>query len=195
MKLSQKLLQKIPQKISQKLHCKTLSQKLFLKLHRTNGQATVEAAFTIPLLFIVMLLMIQPGIVMYDRMVMRAAASEGCRVLATLPSDQVNVCEEYVLRRLESVPQQSLFHEHAGGCSWKVAVEGSETSEQTSVEITNKIKPLPLIGQGAALLGMLDANGYLTISVSESYAVQPSWAAQSALGSGSSAWIGSWNES
>ena len=169
--------------------------KLPRKLQSKKGQATVEAAFTIPVLFIVVLLIIQPGIVMYDRMVMRAAAAEGCRVLATLPSNQTSVCEDYVLRRLESVPQQRLFHEHAGGCSWKVSVEGNETSEQTSVEITNKIKPLPLIGQGAALLGMLDANGYLTISVHESYAVQPSWAAQSALGSGSQAWIGTWNES
>lgn len=157
-----------------------------------KGQATVEAACAVPVLFIALLLLIQPGIIMYDRMVMRAAAAEGCRVLATLPSDETAVCEVYVLRRLGAIPQQSLFHEHAGGCSWEVSLEGNETSQQTSVVITNKIKPLPLIGQGAALLNLLDSEGYLSISVTESYATQPSWAAQSALGEGSSAWVGAW---
>ena len=50
---------------------------------REAGQATVEAVFVIPVLFVAMLLLIQPGIVLYDRMVMANAAAEGCRVLAT----------------------------------------------------------------------------------------------------------------
>ena len=37
-----------------------------------RGQATVEAAFLIPVLFTVLLLSVQPGMVLYDRMVMRA---------------------------------------------------------------------------------------------------------------------------
>ena len=41
-----------------------------------RGQATVEAAFLIPVLFTVLLLSVQPGMVLYDRMVMRAAASD-----------------------------------------------------------------------------------------------------------------------
>ena len=42
--------------------------------HKTKneaGQATIEAAFMIPVLLIAVLLLIQPGIIMYDRMVMR----------------------------------------------------------------------------------------------------------------------------
>ena len=48
-----------------------------------SGQATVEAAFLLPVLFVGLLLLMQPGILLYDRLVMQAAASEGCRLLAT----------------------------------------------------------------------------------------------------------------
>ncbi len=47
------------------------------------GQATVEAAFLVPVLFIVLLLLLQPGILLYDRIVMQGAAAQGCRLLAT----------------------------------------------------------------------------------------------------------------
>ncbi len=46
---------------------------------REDGQATVEAAFALPVLFLLVLLLVQPGIVLYDRMVMASAAAEGCR--------------------------------------------------------------------------------------------------------------------
>ncbi|MBQ9069707.1 MAG: pilus assembly protein, partial [Eggerthellaceae bacterium] len=48
-----------------------------------RGQATVEAAFAIPVLFVLLLMLVQPGIVLYDRIIMRHAAAEGCRLLAT----------------------------------------------------------------------------------------------------------------
>ena len=41
-----------------------------------SGQATVEAAFLLPVLFVGLLLLMQPGILLYDRLVMQAAASE-----------------------------------------------------------------------------------------------------------------------
>lgn len=47
-----------------------------------RGQATVEAAFLIPVLFTVLLLSVQPGMSWYDRMVMRAG---GKRWRAGLP--------------------------------------------------------------------------------------------------------------
>ena len=40
------------------------------RLQDDSGQATIEAAFIIPVLFILMLLLLQPGIVLYDRLVM-----------------------------------------------------------------------------------------------------------------------------
>ena len=38
-----------------------------------SGQATVEAAFLLPVLFVGLLLLMQPGILLYDRLVMQAA--------------------------------------------------------------------------------------------------------------------------
>ncbi|MGN1361061.1 MAG: TadE/TadG family type IV pilus assembly protein [Eggerthellaceae bacterium] len=53
------------------------------RLRDVRGQSTVEAAVMIPLLFGGMLMLLQPGILLYDRVVMEGAAAEGCRVLAT----------------------------------------------------------------------------------------------------------------
>ena len=68
-----------------------------------RGQATVEAAFLIPVLFTVLLLSVQPGMVLYDRMVMQAAASDACR-LAAVKTDAVGdssqAVEAFVRHRL-----------------------------------------------------------------------------------------------
>lgn len=64
-----------------------------------SGQATVEAAFLLPVLFVWLLLLMQPGILLYDRLVMQAAASEGCRLLATKTAaagDMAESCEAFV---------------------------------------------------------------------------------------------------
>ena len=46
-----------------------------------SGQATVEAAFLLPVLFVGLLLLMQPGILLYDRLVKQAAAIfAGCDV-------------------------------------------------------------------------------------------------------------------
>ena len=60
-----------------------------------RGQSTVEAAVALPVVFLLVLLLVQPGIVLYDRMVMAGAAAEGCRLLATSDGDAAT-CEEYV---------------------------------------------------------------------------------------------------
>ena len=85
-----------------------------------SGQATVEAAFLIPVLLVALLLLMQPGILLYDRLVMNAAASEACRLLATktdAAGDMAESCEAFVRRRLGAVPPVSCFHVHEGGCS------------------------------------------------------------------------------
>lgn len=161
-------------------------------ISKNAGQSTVEAAFMIPVVFVAILLLVQPGIILYDRLVMRNAAAEGCRVLATTSADRIDACEEYILRRLGSIPSQSLFHEHESGCSWEITLEGNETTGFASVEITNKVKPIPLIGVGAAFLDLVDDQGFLTISVQEGCMVQPSWAQESALSDGAGEWAGAW---
>ena len=75
---------------------------------RERGQATVEAAVLIPVLFTALLLLLQPGILLYDRMVMQGAAAEGCRLLATKTAAQGDMdgsCEAFVRHRLGAVPR------------------------------------------------------------------------------------------
>lgn len=153
-----------------------------LKLHCADerGQATVEAAFALPIVMLLVLMLVQPGIILYDRMVMQGAAAEGCRLLATASSSDAEICEEYVLRHLGSVPQQSLFHIHEGTCSWEVELSGDSASEQVSVRISNALKPLPLIGSLAALAGLTNEEGNFTLEVESTLATQPSWVWNSA---------------
>ena len=111
----------------------------------------MEAAFLIPVLFTVLLLSVQPGMVLYDRMVMRAAASDACR-LAAVKTDAVGI-RRRPWRRSSAIgwrhPAVSCFHVHDGGCSWEVSVQGDERSERVSVEVVGKVKPLPFLDAGA----------------------------------------------
>lgn len=75
-----------------------------------SGQSTVEGAFLIPVILLMLMLLIQPGILLYNHVVMQSAASEGCRLISTRPSgDSLDAYEGYVIRRLGSVPQQKIF--------------------------------------------------------------------------------------
>lgn len=132
-----------------------------------------------PVLFLLALMLVQPGIILYDRMVMEGAAAEGCRLLAT--SSEANLSEarvvELIKRRLGAVPEHEVFHVHSGGCSWDIQLQGDESSQTVSVRITNRVKLLPLLGAGAGLLGAADARGCIRIEVMRSATTQPAWAA------------------
>lgn len=138
------------------------------------GQATVEAAFAIPVLMVLILLLLQPGIVLYDYIVLQGAAAEGCRLLAT--SDGAgSVQDDYVRRRLSAIPQMDLFHVHSQGCSYKIDLVGDETSSEVGVEISTKLKPVPLIDIGMSLLGVTDTDGCLTVKAKSTMPTQPDW--------------------
>ena len=98
-------------------------------LHVMNderGQGTVEAAIVLPVLFLLMMLLIQPGIVMYDRIVMGNAAAEACRLLATSGDSYGSMersAEAFVRHRLAAVPQHDCFHVHGGSCSWDTPIQ------------------------------------------------------------------------
>lgn len=154
------------------------------------GQATVEGAFLIPVILLLLLLLIQPGILLYNRCVMNAAAAEGCRMLATRTSDGADdAYAEAIRRHLGSIPEQENFHVHRGGCSWEIQLFGGETSTEVSVKITNKVKPLPLFDTGADALGITDSQGYYTQRVEIKQSTQPSWVAGNALGMNPDAWV------
>ena len=162
-----------------------------------SGQATVEAAFLIPVLLVALLLLVQPGILLYDRLVMNAAASEACRLRATktdAAGDMAESCEAFVRRRLGAVPPVSCFHVHEGGCSWEVRLEGDEGSDEVRVSIVNEARPLPLIGAGGALLGILNERGNFRIEVEARQRTQPEWIDSSSAGDDPSGWVGAWME-
>ena len=158
------------------------------------GQGTVEAAVAIPVLFLLMLLLLQPGIVLYDRLVMGNAAAEGCRLLATATGDMAGSCEAFIRHRLAAVPQHDCFHVHAGYCSWDIELSGDEAAQSVTVRIGNELRPLPLFDAGLKLLGLANANGNLEIEESVTMQVQPDWVASSELGLAPSSWIGAWSE-
>lgn len=152
-----------------------------------RGQSTVEAAFALPVLMLLMLLLMQPGILLYDRIAMEGAAAEGCRLLATT-ADPGQVEDDYVRRRLSAVPQAEIFHVHASGCTWKIELDGDERSQEVGVRISTEVRPLPLIGAGARLLGMVEASGNLKVGVERRMQVKDAWLMESPDGADPAGW-------
>lgn len=156
-----------------------------------RGQSTVEAAVALPVVFLLVLLLVQPGIVLYDRMVMASAAAEGCRLLATGDGDAAT-CEDYVRRRLGAVPQADIFHVHSTGCTWEVLCEGGGASDTSRVTVRTEVRPLPLLDGGAALLGLVNERGNVTVEVSVSVPTRAEWAQGSLGGASPNGKAGEW---
>lgn len=147
-------------------------------LANTKGQGTVEAAVVIPVLFVVMLMMLQPGIVFYDYLIMQSAAAEGARLMATsCAGDGVQSCEDFIRNRLSAIPQQELFHVHKEECSWVIELSGDESAGSVTVTISNELRPLPFLDVSLSLLGIVNNAGNLEISVTHEEVNQPSWVA------------------
>ncbi len=160
------------------------------KLRKSNGQATIEAAFALPILMLLVLLLLQPGIVLYDRIVMHGAAAEGCRLITTSADAGSSVNEDFIRRRLSAVPQIDQFHVHSGGCTWQIEFTGNEASSEVGIKISTEVKPLPLLDFGMTLAGLVNARGNLVIEVEASAPTQPDWVAGASEGRDPSAWPG-----
>ena len=157
----------------------------------TRGQATVEAALLIPALLLVLVIAVQPGIVLFDRVVMESAAAEGCRALETASAADEGEVVEYVQRRLGAVPAVSAFHEGL----WDIKVQGAGQSGQcVSVRISHGYRPLPLVGQGMGLLGLVGGNGLVRQEVFREMSSHDEWALESVFGLSYESWIDRWEE-
>lgn len=154
------------------------------------GQATVEAALLMPMILLAILLLAQPAIVLYDRAVMEAAASEGCRILETLSSEDEDAARAAIERRLSAIPDVDIFHSSA----WTIEISGGEGSAQASVRIEHSLRPLPLIGAGMGFIGLADANGLFVQEVSRTTEVLDEWVIESRFGADIEAWIDRWEE-
>lgn len=169
-------------------------QRLFFqKLVHNEGQSTVEAAFMIPVIFIMILLLIQPAIILYDLTVMNEASAETCRVLSTCGNDSKNnICDAFVRRRLSAIPQQENFHVHSGGCSYSIDLNGDESSSFVSVKISNKVKPLPILSALVSVLGACDENGNIEIKSYSEIETRPEWVSNSLNPNNPEKWPGEW---
>jgi hypothetical protein len=159
------------------------------------GQGTVEAAFLLPILFLLLLMLCQPMILLYNRVVMENAANEGCRLLATKTQQggySDDKYEGYIERRLAAIPPIDIFHVSGELQSWEIRQTGNEDTALVSVLIVNRLKPLPLLGWGAELLGMCDDQGYLTQEVEARSLTQPEWVFDSNAGTARD-WVGQWD--
>jgi hypothetical protein len=148
----------------------------------------------IPVFFLLILLLTQPAILLYNRMVMENAAAEGCRLLATrtdIAAYSADKYEGYIKRRLASIPPIDVFHAHVGSKTWDIEMSGSEMSAEVTVRITNQLKPLPLLDLGASLLRLTDGQGYLIQTVEVSSPTQAAWVWGSAT-DGPADWAAQW---
>ena len=143
----------------------------FRRQRNQSGQATVEAAVAIPVVFLLLLLLVQPAIVLYDRAIMENAAAETCRLLCT--QEDPSLAEDYLSRRLSAIPEMELFHKHAGGCSWDIQLTSGASVAR--VEVATRLKPLPLLAQLSQLAGLVDGEGYWEVRVQEELPTTAMW--------------------
>lgn len=159
-----------------------------LRVRSESGQATVEAAFLLPILLAGMILALQPGILLFNRAVMEAAAADACRLLETLPPGSELMAQAYVVRRLDAVPSADSFHVGL----WDVEVSGDEASETVSVRIRHAVKPLPLAGVAMRIAGFSGSDGLCWQEVSRQRNARDEWVFNSRFGPSPEEWILYW---
>lgn len=148
-----------------------------------SGQSTVEAAVLLPVLMLLFALLVQPVCVCHTRMVMRHAAAETARVLATCTDERT--VRNFALRRLKAVPEAAPFHVGGEG-DWVVELARSSEGGTVEVRVCGHLEPLPFVGVVAELMGRRDGRGLL---VEEGLAerVRPQW-----LGGDYGQWMQAW---
>lgn len=157
-----------------------------MRFFSERGQSSVEAAVLLPVLFVIIGILLQPALLLYNRCIMNAAACEGCRLIATNTNDDATT-RAYMQRRLGAIPKLGVFHE---GDQWDISWSGGELGQPVTVTIVNHARPLPLFGISAAFSNTMTSDGAIEQRVEASSALAPAWA--SSLGSDPSSWIGAW---
>ena len=152
-----------------------------------SGQATVEAAFVLPVVFALCGLLLQPAILLYERCVMVSAAAETCRLAATQPCSD-DAMRAFALRRLALLPGIDLFH--SSGCEWEVQIEPGGSAAASSVRISGHLKTLPLLGITASSMTEEAGDGCALLSCQVSSQLHPAWLQEA--GGTPAEWIGRW---
>lgn len=157
---------------------------------RASGQATVESAFLIPVVLLGMVLALQPGILLWNRLVMESAAAQGCRVAETLEAGKAESVQEYVERRLAAVPGLDIFHARA----WSIEVAGDASTECVSVRISHAVRPVPLVGAALGCAGFLEG-GLIKQEAACEKRVRDEWVMRSEFGPDMRSWQSRWEDS
>ncbi len=139
----------------------------------------------IPTVMLLLGLLTQPACLLYTRMVMRSAASECARVLATAEGSDERAAKEFVLRRLQAVPEVSIFHV-GGRDDWDITLDYAQGAQTVSVSVEGRLRPLPLLGISARALGRSEGN-LVVVDVSVTERVRPAW-----LGGSYAEWQSMW---
>lgn len=158
-------------------------------IREQSGQATLEAALLLPCLMVCLALLVQPACLLYTRSVMQAAAAEGCRLLLTIPSVggiTDGTYRIYIERRLAAVPAIDIFHK-GGARGWTIELARPSARGEVGVRITTSVRPLPLFGVAAFLLGESDGDGGVVIRAEATATLRPSW-----LEGGYAGWSSMW---
>lgn len=137
-----------------------------------SGQATVEAAFLLPVLFFLIGLLLQPALLLYTRCVMNSASAETCRVAATATCGD-EALEQFARRRLAAVPQLGVLHSR--DCDWELSVVADPVQGSSSVAVEGHVKPLPLLGLMTGFVVMSADDGCLLLQASSSCELWPDW--------------------
>lgn len=152
-----------------------------------RAQASVEAAFLLPVFLTLLLLALQPCCLLYTRAVMESAAAEGARLALTSEAKDEEALEAFVQRRLGAVPNLSIFHE-GDDLDWDISlVRGTDSSGSVSVSIAGAVRPLPVLGAFVGAWGTPDESGNVKLEVEVTYNGRPSW-----LEGSYDSWISSW---
>ena len=121
--------------------------KLFSQIK--NGQSTIEAAFLIPIIFLCLLILIQPIVLLVNHFAMEAAAYEGCRYAATCNDLEADAAiKNFVEKRLRIFPRVEVVHVPP----WNIKVEQDIENHEVSIGISHEVKPLPLVGSSILVL-------------------------------------------
>lgn len=165
------------------LHAWTRFTSESARLGNEHGQASVEAAALLPVLMLLVALLAQPVCLLYTRMVMRHVAAETARVLLT--TDSWDRARTYARHALGAVPEASLFH--AGGIDdWCIRLDRDGIGSSVTVGIEGHVRPLPLLGVVAELMGEHDERG-VRVRAQVTERMRPEW-----LGGDYETWIAQW---
>ncbi len=134
-----------------------------------DAQATVEAAFILPVIILCMGLSVQPILCMYTKSLMQEAALEGVRF--AMSEEDKNKTERFVRRRLEAIPASEIFHAGSDD-DWNIEIVRSQ--ETVSITIVGHMKEIPLLGTPSLLYLDHDEAG-IVLKASASGVISPSW--------------------